>query len=82
MVLLRDAANAFIRAADPLNFAPTLGDIATTISHPASSSHRGLAEDERAAIGITQGFCRVAVGCEAEQPLLAAFADALNSVPG
>ncbi|MGI9388873.1 MAG: trans-sulfuration enzyme family protein [Boseongicola sp.] len=77
----RDAANTFVRAADSLNFAPTLGDIATTISHPASSSHRALSEADRNAIGITQGFFRVSVGCEAEETLLAAFADALNCLP-
>ncbi|MGI9395826.1 MAG: PLP-dependent transferase, partial [Boseongicola sp.] len=76
----RAAANAFVRAASSLNFAPTLGDIATTISHPASSSHRGLTEDERNAIGISQGFFRISVGCEALDPLLTTFADALKSV--
>ncbi len=76
----RDAANAFVRAAASLNFAPTLGDIATTISHPASSSHRGLTEDERNAIGISQGFFRVSVGCEDVNPLLLAFVDAISCV--
>jgi cystathionine gamma-synthase len=78
----RSAANAFVRAADSLNFAPTLGDIATTISHPASSSHRGLTEEGRKAIGITEGFLRVSVGCEALEPLLATFVEALNFDPG
>ncbi|MEY8843170.1 PLP-dependent transferase, partial [Cribrihabitans sp. XS_ASV171] len=36
----RAAANAFTRAAEGLSFAPTLGDVGTTLSHPASSSHR------------------------------------------
>ncbi len=36
----RAAANAFTRAADGLCFAPTLGDVGTTLSHPATSSHR------------------------------------------
>ena len=78
----RDAANAFVRAARGLNFAPTLGDIATTISHPASSSHRSLTETERVNIGISQGFFRVSVGCEAGGDLVTAFAEALKSVPG
>ena len=78
----RDAANAFVRAARGLNFAPTLGDIATTISHPASSSHRGLTETERVNIGISQGFFRISVGCEAGDGLVEAFTQALKSVPG
>ncbi len=60
----RSAANAFARAADGLSFAPTLGDVGTTLSHPASSSHRALTSDARAKIGITEGFFRVSVGLE------------------
>lgn len=60
----RDAANALVRAGSDLAFAPTLGDIGTTLSHPASSSHRGLSEEDRSAIGISEGFFRVSVGCE------------------
>ena len=37
----RTQANAFTRAAEGLSFAPTLGDVGTTISHPASSSRHG-----------------------------------------
>lgn len=60
----RDAANRFTRAAPDVAFAPTLGDVSTTLSHPASSSHRALAPDARAAIGISEGFFRVSVGIE------------------
>ena len=60
----RAAANALINAAPQIPFAPTLGDVATTLSHPASSSHRGLTESERKAIGIDEGFFRLSVGIE------------------
>lgn len=60
----RNAANRLIEAAPNIPFAPTLGDVATTLSHPASSSHRGLSAEDRAAIGITEGFFRVSVGIE------------------
>ncbi len=60
----RATANAFLRAAGAIPFAPTLGDIATTVAHPASSSHRGLSEEARTALGITEGFIRVSVGVE------------------
>ncbi len=59
----RAAANAFTAAA-PLAFAPTLGDVATTVSHPASSSHRSLTPEARAALGISEGFFRLSVGVE------------------
>ncbi len=60
----RAAANALTRAAPDIAFAPTLGDIGTTLSHPASSSHRGLTPEGRAALGISEGFFRVSVGVE------------------
>jgi cystathionine gamma-synthase len=60
----RAAANAMTRAMPDVAFAPTLGDIGTTLSHPASSSHRGMTAEQRAAIGISEGFFRVSVGVE------------------
>jgi len=60
----RDAANAFTRAAPQIAFAPTLGDVGTTLSHPASSSHRAMSVADRAAQGISEGFFRVSVGIE------------------
>ena len=60
----REAANALVEAVPDLAFAPTLGDVATTLSHPATSSHRGLTPDQRAALGISEGFFRISLGCE------------------
>ena len=51
----RAAANALVRAAEGINFAPTLGDIGTTLSHAATSSHRKMSPDERAALGDERG---------------------------
>ena len=74
----REAANRVVRALDGVAFAPTLGDIATTLSHPASSSHRALSEEARLALGISQGFFRVSVGCEDSATLIDAFRTALR----
>ncbi len=60
----RAAANALTRAMPNMAFAPTLGDIGTTVSHAASSSHRGLTPQARAALGMSEGFFRVSVGVE------------------
>ncbi len=60
----RAAANALTRAMPDMAFAPTLGDIGTTVSHAASSSHRGLTPEGRAALGMSEGFFRVSVGVE------------------
>lgn len=66
----RDRVNEVIRAAAPIAFAPTLGDVSTLISHPASSSHRRLSESEREALGITEGFLRISVGIEDPDSLI------------
>jgi cystathionine gamma-synthase len=79
----RAAANAFTRAAPQVAFAPTLGDVGTTLSHPASSSHRALTPEARAALGISEGFFRVSVGIEdpalLESDLLRAAAAAASA---
>jgi O-succinylhomoserine sulfhydrylase len=41
-----------------------LGDTKTTITHPASTSHGRLSEEQRLAAGITQGMIRVAMGLD------------------
>lgn len=60
----RAAANAMTRAMPEIAFAPTLGDVGTTLSHPATSSHRAMTHDARARLGISEGFFRVSVGVE------------------
>ena len=76
----REAANAFTKGAAKLAFAPTLGDVSTTLSHPASSSHRALTADERAALGMSEGFFRVSVGLENADALIAEFGNGLAGV--
>lgn len=75
----RPAANAFARAAEGIAFAPTLGDVGTTLSHPASSSHRALAPEERERLGMSEGFFRVSVGLEEPEALIEVFARALDA---
>lgn len=70
----RPAANALVAAMPDVPFAPTLGDIGTTLSHPATSSHRALSAQDQADIGISQAFFRVSVGCEEQGALTPLFA--------
>ena len=56
---------------------PSLGSVATTLSHPASTSHRGLDPAERARAGIGDGLVRCSVGLEHPDDLLAEFEQAL-----
>jgi cystathionine beta-lyase/cystathionine gamma-synthase len=45
-------------------FAPSFGDVTTTWTYPARTSHRPLSEDERAKLGIGAGLVRLSVGIE------------------
>lgn len=78
----RVAANALVRAAPEIAFAPTLGDIGTTLSHPASSSHRGLTPESRAALGISEGFFRLSVGVEDPDLLASDLIRAIRAATG
>lgn len=57
---------------------PSLGNVATTLSHPASTSHRGLTPDERERSGITEGLVRCSAGIEHPEDLVADFQQALS----
>ncbi len=75
----REAANALARRPGMPPLAPTLGDVATTLSHPASSSHRALTPAARAALGISEGTFRMSVGIEDTGPLLDRLARAFGA---
>jgi cystathionine beta-lyase/cystathionine gamma-synthase len=77
----RDEADAFLRALhDAIPFAPSLGDVATTLSHPASTSHRGQSPEDWARQGITPGLVRLSVGLEDAGDLWAEMSAALERV--
>ncbi len=57
-----------------------LGDTKTTITHPASTSHGRLSEEQRATAGIGQGLIRVAVGLEHIDDLKADLARGLDTL--
>jgi cystathionine beta-lyase/cystathionine gamma-synthase len=76
----RDRVSAFMQAATSIPFSPTLADARTTVSHPASTSHRYMSPDERQAIGIRDGLVRLSVGLEPIDMLQSELARALEAV--
>ena len=78
----RGVTNALVKAAPQIAFAPTLGDIASTLSHPATSSHRALTAEARAKLGMSEGFFRVSVGVEPIDYLIEAFQTAIRKAVG
>ena len=67
----RAAAFTVIDATRICSITANLGDTKTTITHPASTSHGRLSEEQRLAAGITQGMIRLAVGLEDTEDLKA-----------
>lgn len=60
----REGAWKLIDSTRLLSITANLGDVKTTITHPATTTHGRLSESERAAAGITEGLVRIAVGLE------------------
>ena len=73
----RNAADRFIAAARNIPFCPSLGEVSTTLSHPESTSHRGLSKEQRAALGISGGAIRLSLGVESREFVLEALAAGL-----
>ncbi len=73
-----DVVNTFMHAATSIPFAPTLADARTTMSHPASTSHRFMSPSARAAIGIRDELVRISVGLESFEQLRAELSAALD----
>ena len=59
--------------------APSLGGVDTLLTLPAKTSHRLLAPEERARIGIGDGLVRMSVGIEATDDLIDDLKQALES---
>jgi len=57
--------------------APSLGGVETLITRPATTSHAGMAPDDRLRLGITDGLVRLSVGIEAPEDLISDFEHAL-----
>jgi O-succinylhomoserine sulfhydrylase len=62
------------------SISPNLGDSRTIMTHPASTTHSKLPTEEKAALGITDGLVRIAVGLESIDDLKADFLQALNQI--
>ncbi len=60
----RAAAWRFIDATQMLSITANLGDVRSTITHPASTTHGRLSPEDRARVGVSENLVRIAVGLE------------------
>ncbi len=69
----------FLNALRMISVTNNLGDSRTIASHPASTTHSKLTEQERAQVGITPGLIRISVGLEHPDDILADIEQALSA---
>ena len=74
----RAAAWRVIDATRLISITANLGDVKTTITHPATTTHGRISAEARAAAGIGEGLLRIAVGLEASADLCADLARGLD----
>jgi len=74
----QEKAYQVINATEFLSITANLGDSKTTITHPATTTHGRLSEEDKAASGITPGLIRIAVGLEAVDDILQDIAHGLT----
>jgi O-succinylhomoserine sulfhydrylase len=60
-----DRGRRFLNFLQLLSHSANLGDTRSIATHPASTTHSKLTEEERCAVGITPGLVRISVGLEA-----------------
>jgi O-succinylhomoserine sulfhydrylase len=75
----RAAAWRLIDATQLISHTANLGDVKTTIIHPASTTHGRISPEARHAAGITDGLVRLAVGLEAVEDLKADLSRGLEA---
>lgn len=71
------AADRFVRRLALVKYATSLGGVDSLVSEPRYSSHAHMTSEDRAAIGIPDGFLRISVGLEDVEDLIADFERAL-----
>jgi O-succinylhomoserine sulfhydrylase len=69
----------FLDALKWFSLTANLGDSRTTVTHPASTTHAKLKEEERQAVGILPGLIRVSVGLEHIDDIIAEVKQALTA---
>ena len=73
------AGRKFLNSLKMLSMTNNLGDSRSIASHPASTTHSKLTEEERQAVGITPGLIRISVGLEHPDDILSDILQALQT---
>ncbi|CAN7427816.1 O-succinylhomoserine sulfhydrylase [Phenylobacterium sp. LjRoot225] len=74
----REAAWRFLDALEIVDISNNLGDAKSMATHPSTTTHRSMTEEDREAIGLTQGWVRISVGLEGPRDLARDVSRALD----
>lgn len=75
-----EAGRKFIDAIKLCSRSANLGDTRSIVTHPASTTHSKLSEEDRLEVGIKPGLVRVSVGLEHVDDVIDDLKQALNSI--
>lgn len=75
-----EGGRKFLNALQMLSMTNNLGDSRSIASHPASTTHSKLTEEERKSVGITPGLIRISVGLEHPDDILNDILQALETI--
>lgn len=73
-----EGGRAFLDKIQMCSLSANLGDTRTIVTHPASTTHSKLSDEERNEVGITAGLVRCSVGLENVQDVIADLKQALD----
>jgi O-succinylhomoserine sulfhydrylase len=74
-----DAGRKFLDSIKMCSLSANLGDTRTIVTHPSSTTHGRLSEEDRLEVGITDGLVRVSVGLENVLDIIEDIEQALNA---
>lgn len=77
----QQAAWNIIDALKIISITANLGDVKTTITHPATTTHHRIQQEQRIAAGITDGLLRISAGLESIDDLLMDLDQAFRGLP-
>jgi O-succinylhomoserine sulfhydrylase len=75
----KQAAFNFLNALEIIDISNNLADSKSLATHPSTTTHRALSEEERLALGLTEGCVRLSVGLEAAADLERDLSRALDA---
>ncbi|MDK3016133.1 O-succinylhomoserine sulfhydrylase [Pseudodonghicola flavimaris] len=75
----QEAAFRFLNALKIALISNNLGDAKTIVTHPATTTHQRLSDEQKATLGITPGLVRVSLGIEDGEDLVADLLQALDA---